>query len=128
MTPPLTRTERGSGRLLALTHVILMGCSPVAVQVIFALSPGLTTCRFGSSLICGGSAQKKYKIFRCTDKIKALILFAYCNSISGQDSVKITPKLSTLFCIQLAQSPDMPLGPPHLNAQDTAISDARHSN
>lgn len=81
MTPPLTRTERGSGRLLALTHVILIGCSPVAVQVILALSPGLTTCRFGSSRICGGSAHKvakfqMYGLYQSSDVVCVLLWFS----------------------------------------------------
>lgn len=98
MTPPLTRTERGSGRLLALTHVILIGCSPVAVQVILALSPGLTTCRFGSSRICGGSAHKvaKFQMYGLYQSSDLVCVFQSSATVSRYRTLRVYNNSSTL--------------------------------
>jgi hypothetical protein len=50
-------TDGGKGLLSILNQLIVIGCSPVAIQFIVTTSPLLTVCRTGSNWSCGGEAR-----------------------------------------------------------------------
>ena len=59
-SPPLMMTDGGI-RPTSLFHSMVMGWGPVAEQRILTKSPGRTTWRAGSRLMCGGTAGEKWR-------------------------------------------------------------------